>query len=588
MAHLVNLELNEALIPDSKEPQHLEAVRAADEARRQLQDRKERANLIPLVILHLQDTKKLRISKFASLSEATEKAAMLFDVPYDPTLVRLRSYSEHRKLPMDTYTGLDHCSLMKLQLHRQRTLLLEVRSSLQDEWMEYDSSALQLLVRKFERLPKPHCTEPVYVLQIEENATVKDLLDKLTLKFELDCDKCRLLHMSVYDYWDIQTNILNPTNEDTNLQRSLSQDLHLHNRSAIYVEECSSLDSRSDAKDFFETKANSLTIYVKCTDNNILGRTNDPAISSKESATWRYVVDRREPLQTLKDQLVKFLNMPPNTFRLLRGSSETAQELQSFDLSFKKLTFVNNTMLFLTPGRPLAGDEYRIKILWYQPKPRPKELSNFLQGGVQSDELTLLMKFIVLNNVMVDKVRAAIAQQFAVKGIHAPYLRLQDYYHRRLNNILIDGFQLNQASTLTPFENRQFVVQILAEPEVLPRVHMLYYVSVFDRANLKFGPRQEIIFECKDRQESWFDIFSHKVHEVTSIPVESMIFAKPHQSREVSALDVEEELSWIDREQGRHHVDPKSLGIYGDRIVVADGSVPLKKLSKDEQDVIRA
>ncbi|CAK4112831.1 unnamed protein product [Aphanomyces euteiches] len=580
MAHLVNLELNEALIPDSKEPQHLEAVRAADEARRQLQDRKERANLIPLVILHLQDTKKLRISKFATLSEATEKAAMLFDVPYDPTLVRLRSYSEHRKLPMDTYTGLDHCSLMKLQLHRQRTLLLE--------WMEYDSSALQLLVRKFERLPKPHFTEPAHVLEIARNATVEDLLEKLRLKFELDRDKCRLLHMSVYDYWDIQTNILNPTNEDTNLQRSLSQDLHLHNRSAIYVEECPSLDSRSDAKDFFETKANSLTIYVKCTDNNILGRTNDPVINSKESATWQYDVDRREPLQTLKDQLVKFLDMPPNTFRLLRGSSETAQEIQSFDLSFKKLTFVNNTMLFLTPGRPLAGDEYRIEIHWYQPKPRPKEPSNFLQGGVQPEELTLLMKFIVLNNVMVDKVRSAIAQHFAVKGIHAPYLRLQDYCHRRLNNILIDGFQLNQASTLTPFENRQFVVQILAEPEVLPRDHMLYYISVFDRANLKFGPRQEIIFEYTNRQESWFDIFSHKVHEVTSIPVESMLFAKPHQSREVSALDVEEEFSWIDRELGRRHRSPQSLGVYGDRIVVADGLVPLKKLSKDEQDVIRA
>ncbi|KAG9401386.1 Ubiquitin carboxyl-terminal hydrolase 47 [Aphanomyces cochlioides] len=238
-------------------------------------------------------------------------------------------------------------------------------------------------------------------------------------------------------------------------------------------------------------------------------------------------------------------------------------------------------------NRPLAGDEYHIEILWYQRKPRPTKPSNFLQGGVKPDELTLLMKFIVLNDVMVDKVRAAIAQHFSVKGIHAPYLRLEDYYHRHLNNILIDGFKLNQASTLTPFENRQFVVQILSEPELLPHDHMLYYVSVFDRANFKFGPCQEIIFEYKDRQESWFDILSNNVNEATGIPIESMLFAKPYQTQEVHVLQMEE-LSWIDREEGRQLLDPRSFGKYADQIVVADGSVPLKKLTKEEQDAMLA
>ncbi|KAG9401383.1 Ubiquitin carboxyl-terminal hydrolase 47 [Aphanomyces cochlioides] len=281
-------------------------------------------------------------------------------------------------------------------------------------------------------------------------------------------------------------------------------------------------------------------------------------MDNKEGAKWSFVVDRREPLQTLKDQLVKFLDMPPNSFRLLRGASEYAQELKHLNVSFMKLSMIDHTILFVSPGRPLAG-------------------------GVQPEELTLLMKFIVLNDVMVDKVRAAIAQHFAVKGIHAPYLRLQDYCHRRLKTILPDGVRLSQASQLTLVQDRRFAVQILAEPEELPRDHMLFYISVLDRANLKFGPLQEIIFEYEDRQESWIDILSNKVHEATGIPIESMLFAKPDQSKSVNILEVED-FSWIDREQGRHHLDPKLLSIYSDMIVVADGSVPLKKLSKEVQD----
>ncbi|CAK4618712.1 unnamed protein product [Aphanomyces euteiches] len=516
---------------------HDEESFATDEDRRQQHEPNDRIAWIQLEIFYLRGHKTIHISKHASLSKATEKAAKLFDVPYDLNFVRLRSYDRYKTLPLETHTGREHCSLDQLGFDRYSSLLLEARSSPHDEWVEYDSSALQLLVRN-------------------------------------DCaSDCRRLDSG------------RPADEDIYMQRILRQDLQLRNGCEVYVEECPSLDSSSVAKEFFVNQAHLMIICVECMDKNILARAKNPAMDNNEGAKWYFVVDRREPLQTLKDQLVKFLDMPPNSFRLLRGASEYAHELKHLNVSFMNLSMIDHTILFVSPGRPLAGDEFHIEIHWYRPKPRPKEPSNFLQGGVQPEELTLLMKFIVLNDVMVDKVRAAIAQHFAVKGFHAPYLRLQDYYHHRLNNILSDGFQLNQASKLTLVQDRRFAVQILAEPEVLPRDHMLFYMSVLDRANLKFGPLQEIIFECTNRQESWIDIFSHKVHEVTSIPVESMLFAKPHQSKSVNILEVDD-FSWIDPEQVRQRLTAMSLGIYGDRIVVADGSVALKTLSKEERDGI--
>ncbi|CAK4690853.1 hypothetical protein LEN26_015250 [Aphanomyces euteiches] len=580
---------NETSVSDEEVPQFLKDVIKDDEDKREQREREreEKARMIQLKIFHPPGHKTMHISKLTPLSEVTEKAAMLFDVPYDPTLVRLRSYSEYTNLPQETYTGREHCSLMQLQLYTHSSLFLEVRSSPEDEWVEYDSSALQLLVRKYEALPKPHFTEPAYVLQIADDSTVEDLVEVLRVKYGLDRDKCRVLHMSASGYWSIQTSILNPADEDMYMKRALRQDIHLRQGSEVYVEECPSLDTWSDAKDLFETQAHLITIQVKCKDKNILTRKNDPAANSKEGATWPFVVDRREPLQILKDQLVKFLDMPANTFKLCRGSSDKAQELKALDVSFKNLTLMDNSTLFLAAGRPLTVGEFHVQIQWYQPKPQPTEPSIFLQGWSQSGEMSWLTTLVVSGDMMVEEMREAIAQEFVKKGVEAPYLRLRDYSNRRMNMILADGLKLHQASQLTLYENREFVVQILSEPEVLPRDHMLYNVSVFDRANLKFGARQEILFEYRNQREHWIDILSNSVHEATGIPIESMRFAKPYQAQEVNVLEVED-FSWIDREQGRRYPNPQSLGIYGDRLVVADGSVPLKELTKEERAALLA
>ncbi|CAK4690824.1 hypothetical protein AeMF1_017004 [Aphanomyces euteiches] len=191
---------------------HDEESFATDEARRHQHEPNDRIAWIQLEIFYLAGHKTIHISKHASLSEATEKAANLFDVPYDPN-----------------FTGREHCSLGQLGFDRYSSLLLEARSSPHDEWAEYDSSALQLLVRKYEPLPSPHFTEPATVLQIAEDSTVEDLVEILRMKYDLDRDKCRVLRMNGHGYWNLQTSVLNPADEDIYMQRILRQDLQLRN-----------------------------------------------------------------------------------------------------------------------------------------------------------------------------------------------------------------------------------------------------------------------------------------------------------------------------------------------------------------------
>ncbi|RHZ09021.1 hypothetical protein DYB31_005877 [Aphanomyces astaci] len=605
MYRLVDRSRNEAAIADSQVPSFLKDLIVSDESKRleKEKEREEKARLIQLKVFADDATtfKTMHISKLTPLSAVTEKACVLFDhITYDPALVRLRSYSEYTKMPQDTYTGREHCSLMQLQLYAHSSLFLEVRSSIDQPWVEYDGTALQLVVRKYEPLPSPHFTNPPFNLQISDRATVEDLVDVLSAKFDLPRAQCRVLHMSANGYWSIQTSILNPADDPEYMQRSLQMDIRLRHGSEVYVEACPSLDTWSDAKDLFETQAHMITIQVKCKDKAMASRvvqSGDGGGTAEDGGggvTWRFVVDRRDALQVLKDKLVAFLDMPPDTFKLCRGSSDKAQELKALDVSFKNLTLMDNSTLFVAPGRPLHVNEFHVQIQWYEPKAQKEEGDDvarrlFLDDLAKAGDMTWLMTLIVSGEMLVDDVRASVAAALASRGIDAPAIRLRDYANKRMNTVLMDGLKLQQASQLTLYENREFVAQILHEPEHLPRDHMLYNISVFDRSTLTFGPSHEIVFGYRHdiTERHWIDVLAAATAAATGLPEATMQFAKPFQTQEVSVLDVED-FTWTDKDNARRHANPHTLGLYGDRLLVSDRAIPLKELTADERAELSA
>ncbi|ETW00119.1 hypothetical protein H310_07533 [Aphanomyces invadans] len=613
MYRLVDRSRNRAGIADSQVPSFLKDLILDDEAKRveREKEREEKARLIMLKVFCDDATfKTMHISKLTPLQEVTEKACVLFDhITYHPDLVRLRSYSDYTKMPQDTYTGREQCSLMQLQLYTHSCLYLEVRQSVDEPWVEYDGTALQLVVRKYEPHPTPHFSTPPYNLQISDRATVSDLVDVLSTKYGLSRSQCRVLHMSSNGYWNIQTSILNPADEPMYMQRTLQHDIRLRHGSEVYVEACPSLDTWSDAKDLFETKAHEITIQVKCKEKAISSRVKrasvdggQPAVPIADTVTWPFVVDRRDNLRVLKDRLALFLDMPIDTFKLFRGS-EQAQELKDLDTSFKNLTLMDNSTLLVAGGRPLKANEFHVQIKWYQPKQTPTTTESapasptsadqtpsprlFLDGGTTAGELTWLTTLIVSMDTAVDDLRASVRAAFDGKGIAAPYIRLRDFANNRMSMVLADGFPLKNASNLTLYENRQFVVEILPAPEHLPRHHMLYYVTVFDRATFTFGSRHEVVFATRHDTEHWMDVLVAKVAQVTGLPEATMQFAKPFQFQEVSVMDVEE-FTWSDRDSGRRYTNLHALGTYGDRLLVSDSAVPLKELSTEERAALLA
>ncbi|KDO17018.1 hypothetical protein SPRG_17549, partial [Saprolegnia parasitica CBS 223.65] len=322
-------------------------------------EEKKKANLADMIqikILYDNSHKMLHVSKNATLAEVTVQAVALFELRISLNRVRLRAYSEYHMLPRETYDGREHCSLAALVIYAWSCLCLEVRASADEAWAVYDPTALQLLVRQY--VPSTpttpeHFTEPPELVQLPGNARLDDLVALLSAKFNMNRDHLRLLTMRSTGYWAITTRILNPNHDEATLRQTLRIDLSVRDGSNIYMEAVDDLAaSPSLAKELFEARAYLITLQVQ---------TKDPKL-------WPFTVDRRRPLQVLKDQLCTFFGQRSDTLTLRRGASQGI-ELKHLEASFSHLALMDQSNLWIEPGAPLRAGEFRVHVHLYTPRP---------------------------------------------------------------------------------------------------------------------------------------------------------------------------------------------------------------------------
>ncbi|EQC29310.1 hypothetical protein SDRG_12979 [Saprolegnia diclina VS20] len=187
-----------------------------------------------------------------------------------------------------------------------------------------------------------HFTEPPELVQLPSDVRLVDLLSLLSAKLRMDRNQMRLLTMRTSGYWSISTTVLNPTNDATTLQQTLCGNLMFRDGYSIYVEAVDALaSSPSLAKELFVARAHSITLQVKTTEPTLLRAKN----AEGDAMGWSFTVDRRQPLQELKDQICTFFELRPETFKL-RRSRETGVELKHLAVSFKNLTLLNQSTVW--------------------------------------------------------------------------------------------------------------------------------------------------------------------------------------------------------------------------------------------------
>ncbi|OQR88131.1 hypothetical protein ACHHYP_07520 [Achlya hypogyna] len=580
---------NRDFLPDADLPAFLQTLIHEDEARRlaKEKEREERARMMQLKIVHDGAQKTLHVSKLTPLADVTEQAMALFGLPATARdTVRLRNYSEYSNLPLDTYEGREHCSLAQLQIYAHCCLALEQRASVAEPWEAYDPTALQLLVRQYvpAAAGQPeHFTEPAVCVQIAEEATLEELVALLSAKYSIPVGRLRVLHMVTSGYWSIQTTILNTSDAPEVLSQTLRMDLKLRQGAELYVEECADLMTWSLAKELFETRAQRITIQVKTREKELIKA--KAAVPTDTVATWTFEVDRRDQLGVLKEKLCVFFDLAPRAFKLYRGA-EKGQELKTLESTFKSISLMDNSILFVVLGTPLQPGEFNVVVQLYTPKPSPPETAAVvLPPWMHADELSLCTKLVVAGDMRVADMKAQVLAALRTTHPQAEHLRLRDLLSsRRLSRVLLDDLTLAQASPLTMYENREFAAQILEAPETLPAAHMLYSVVLFDRATLRFKQRREVAFEMNG---PWLDKLLAAIEAQFGIPPSAAHLAKPLQSAEVDVTEVQE-LSWLTQEDGGRLASAAMLASYGERLVVADGRVPLLELDKEEQAALQA
>ncbi|OQR80460.1 hypothetical protein THRCLA_12056, partial [Thraustotheca clavata] len=540
MYRQVNPDRNSTFLTDEELPEFLQQLIQADEVRRlaKEKEREERARMMQLKVFYQSEQKTLQISKLTPLRDATKQAIELFELKVDPANARIRNYSEYISLPQETYEGREDQSLADLHIFAHSNLYLEIKNE-GDEWVPYDPTALQLLVRKYiatTPTEPEHFSEPPIHIQVPEESRVEDLVEILSGKFGIRPQHLRVLHMSKSSYWSIQANILNLSNDPFHLHRTLRMECQLRHGSEIYVEECEDLATPSRAKELFELQAHLITIQVKTKERDLLA--SAPGEVHENGMTWPFQVDRRENLQVLKDQLAKFFNRPADTFKLCRGA-EKGQELKDLGTSFKNLTLMHNTTVFVVLGTPLAVGEFNVQIQLYTPKASSVDTDAvILPPWMQPEELTFCTSLVVSTEMTIGEMKAKIMPLIQETQPNAKYLRLRDLLSsRRLSRILLDSQTLSKASPFSLYENREFAVQVIEKPDDLDPNHMLFSIILFDRRTYRFGKRVEITFTPNAPHANWIDNLLEQVQVHFNIPPSAAQLAKPLQSSDVDVLE---------------------------------------------------
>ncbi|EQC29321.1 hypothetical protein SDRG_12990 [Saprolegnia diclina VS20] len=539
------------------------------------------ANLLELKIFYDNSHKMIHVSKNATLADVTAEAVALFELHISIDCARLRAYSEYMALPRETYNEREHCLLVELSIDSVCSLYLEVRPITNQAWTVYDPTALTLRIRQYvpstDAIPE-HFTEPPKLVQIPGDARLVDLLSLLSAKLKMDRNQMRLLTMRTSGYWSISTTVLNPTNDETTLQQTLCGNLMFRDGYSIYVEAVDDLaSSPSLAKELFVARAHSITLQVKTKEPTLLRAKTVEG----DTMSWSFTVDRRQPLQELKDQLCTFFELRPETFKL-RRAKENGGELKHLDMAFKNLSLLNQSTVWVELGAPLRAGEFRVNIQLHTLNRIETTTSSVVLLPLNRvDELVFCATLVVSATMLVSEMKTSILTVLQRTHPSAEHLRLRDVSSRRLQHVLSDDGTLGDASPISLYENRSFAVQILESPETLGAAHTLFSAVLFDRAHLTFGREMELVFPTLSPGSHWMDLLLLEIQNVFGIPLDAVLLAKPLQ---MTASDVTEmpQLSWIDRDHGRRIDRIASLALCGDRLVIADARVPSKELSTNE------
>ncbi|GLD93587.1 hypothetical protein PINS_up002179 [Pythium insidiosum] len=599
MYRLVSKEKNMNAVPKDCIPSHM-IQRMREEEERLKRQELERIEMSKKMLLKFfmktnirgKLEKSIYVYKTATLREALEIAHKAFEQDLGKEMpsvqnTRLRVYNDYNGHISDAFEGKEDKSLQSLQMYSSYQLYLEVKKD-DEEWESFDSSKIQVFVRKFVLPSDTNEGNHVIVdgpdmsaryMQLDPDGNLESLLKLIRSKFCVDPAKAvRVLSKTGSSYTSASpVKIYNRGDQAGAGKLRLRMDLHLSSNMEVFFEECESLSDPSPAADYFEREIN--TIKVK--------------VFHAERPTDELLIDRRETVRTLKERISGLIDLPSDQFKLLRGNVRAGIEIKTIDSTLFNLSMSNGQGVYVQPGTPLMTGEYLFRLMLF--KPSPKRLAvpilNATVPGInladvfashttvtagptigseasastmtvvnnassdadqdlfdldevlvrvnlEEHELAFVSQIKVGEEMRIDEIRANACDVLKQKGmidanVEKNQVRIRNLLTTTMTQILPDGRVLKEASVAPVYEGRGIVAQVLPFAENIVPEHRIFEVVFVDRKKWRFSKKRRFELIAPHSPEAEFNS-SHppvsvdipaKIAEALMIPPEQVRFA---------------------------------------------------------------
>ncbi|OMJ81023.1 hypothetical protein SteCoe_18584 [Stentor coeruleus] len=394
--------------------------------------RKEDLKKINIRVKYKKDIKDIQVKHYDTISILKNATLIAYGLEIDPKDSRLRDLDINDRMSSILK---DDMRIDKIQISHNKKLAIEIKLP-NEEFEDYDPMKMILKVIPWKDVylidsNLEEIIENPDTLRIIRNATVKELIDIISYKYDINTNCLKIFKKNAYNvmYSSEAINITQTGNEKLNF-------CSITENTLLFIEKHEDKMQKSKWQVFFDQESSKTTIKVILHENF-------------QNTDYRVSIHPQKTLSELKSMISKKFNIPESEFIMRKNTGQTP-ELKDMNQSVKQTNLPNNDLI-ISRGIPLKPNQIRLMIYISVINQKPLKDSEFF-SIYQLFDMPADLEWGI--PVFKAKIREKIMDYFPT--LHVANMRLREIQNEKLSKWIDDTMRINDISN---FDNKRLAIQ---------------------------------------------------------------------------------------------------------------------------------
>jgi len=484
-------------IKDDEIPEDLRKT-LEEEAKKEEAEQTQRmiqARNVHVKVYYKLESKQIPTNMDEKFSELERKAFEAYGIK-DTKNARLRIYHPHTDTMQDTFTNKGDKTLQELKIFSSKCMCIETKKD-DEEFEEFDADTIYFKVAQWRRglIDLTEETLQPKKVPVNKDGVLKDLMESISKEFGIPINNIRLIKK-------VQAAGL-PVPEVLSIPENMEKKFFackIFEGLILYIERIESPEDPIQWKEEFELDSFRCKI-----------RFNSPYTDNvTESATQEYphsvIIDSRQPISALKEQICQQLGVKENEI-IIRKGGRMGMEIKDLNQTITAIGFVSGSSVYVEFGKPTKLGEMRIIVYLAEKNDQDDDMVSHLYKE--------LFEIIINGENTAAEVKKIICDEAKEKYGYdwdPAKIRLRE----KVSDKMVKVYRNSAMKMQGVSDKKQVAVEVLDREEKIGPKENLIICRVWNPSTLDLGPRFEIIV---DRNASLKKLGEKIIEKEPSIPV---------------------------------------------------------------------